>query len=146
MSFENQKLDQEEAQREANMMRAKVGIDPETGEIPTGICEEDADFCRKFGKPTAEDYDRALTAVEEMKKLAIEEPAGEKIEMKLDRIAEQIRWGAELLLTLGFTVPAAKEAEHWERVGHRLTMEQLSSAEEKLRQLKEKAQEFENTN
>ncbi len=63
---------EEKAHEEANMLRAKIGISPESGRV------EGLDL-RQDREPTAEDYDKALEAIEELRQIAEQEPNGVKI-------------------------------------------------------------------
>lgn len=93
------RMNNEEAQQEANMLRAELKVSPETGEIPGGGNEFDKDRGRSFEidqKPTAEDYDNALTAIEELKKLVAEEPSAERVINKLKDLPLKAAAGIEL--------------------------------------------------
>lgn len=67
-------MEEEEAHGEANMLRAHLAVDPETGRMAgplatevEGRSEEDEfDFVER--EPTAEDYDKALQALAELRK------------------------------------------------------------------------------
>ena len=64
------------AHDEANMMRAKLEINPHTGKVPTDEFErmmKDSEYSTGGREPTAEDYDAALVALEELRELGREE-------------------------------------------------------------------------
>ena len=145
MSFEKftpeeNKLSPEDAQQEANMVRAKMGASPETGKIPRNWIEAEDP---KWGKePTAEDYEDALGAVEEMKRLAKEEPSTEKVLKLIGRIAERTRDGTMVLLRALSPMPNGIDSQRFLEK-HESIMDQLEDASNKLNELKNKAKKFE---
>ena len=83
-SPESKQLSEKEAREEAALLRAKLGINPHTGKVPTSEGEramidisEDSNGGGR--ETTAEDYDAALAGLEELRKLATQVPATEKI-------------------------------------------------------------------
>src|SRR4051812_18918513 len=85
-------LDNKDAQEEANMIRAKMGQNPETGKIEgERVKSPDMTWNGEFPelaidrKPTADDYDKALQIIEDMKKLAAEQDPNSKDINKLLR-------------------------------------------------------------
>ena len=127
---QDERLDATEAQEEANMMRVKLNLSPETG---TKL--EDG-----FGKkPTKKDYERAFQAVEEMKRLVEEEPATEIILNKVLRIAENARINAEALLYL----IATRGTAHSNEERHDRIMAGLEDEASRLKKLQEEAEKFE---
>jgi hypothetical protein len=68
-------LSKEEAQKEAGMVRAQMAMNPESGKLES------------WRDATAQDYDQALAALEELKTLAEQEPASRKIFGVLGRLS-----------------------------------------------------------
>jgi len=87
-------------------------------------------------EPTASDYDRALKAVEEIKKLAEEEPQFDKVFLKMFQIGNKYfqnivdvpLW----ILTLGKKPDSTDRADNWHR-------HMFDDAEKALHDLKEEA-------
>jgi hypothetical protein len=76
-SPKNERLNESEAHEEANMLRVQAGVFPKTGRVH-GI-GEDAEtgkiYLENGGRvPSAEDYERALAEIEELKRAAKEDP------------------------------------------------------------------------
>lgn len=113
----------EEAQLEANMMRVKL-----------------KEMLKH--EPTAEDYDQALRAVEEMKELAANEPEFDKIFLKLMQIGnkyfQKVPEGLVWLLRLGNYPKDQIDVEVRE-----FHLHMFDDAVAKLNHLKEKAEKFE---
>jgi hypothetical protein len=168
MSIEGPKrLSQDEAHDEANMLRAKVGVSPETGKIPEAVSPfYERDYVE--GKePSAEDYDNALAALEELKKIAEEEPDTVKILHKLRDLPIKVGSGLDLAFRAigvginslhplaAFTDPDNKPDEgfidamkrRWERTKTAHENENAAGmwhdAENELRALKARAKQFE---
>ena len=136
-------MSEEEAHEEANALRAKIGVSPESGKVEGLDQREDREV-------TAEDYDKALAAVEELKRLTEEEPNAVKI---LNRVSN----AAEMLLRIpGFGVMFLARVSHaligpepggpgerWRR-NEVLTslMTEFDDAESQLRRLKTKGERF----
>ncbi len=127
-------LNKDEAHEEANMMNVKLGVDTYFG----GMREKNG------RKPTAEDYDKALEVVEQMKKMAEEEPLTEKVFSKISRLAVKVGFGiAEV-----FVVMAAPGAAMVTGTATKLeykkedVLKKLEDASTKLRELKAEAEEF----
>jgi hypothetical protein len=79
------RLSEEEAQQEANMMRVKMGVVPETGKLEDERwSEEEQDLVDVGKETTAEDYDRVFEAIEEIKAEASEK-------MTLERFIDKLR-------------------------------------------------------
>ncbi len=78
------------AHDETNMMRAKLEINKHTGKVPTDELErlmKDSEYSTGGREPTAEDYDAALAAVEELRELAVQETPSEKIRDVFGRLS-----------------------------------------------------------
>lgn len=139
MNFENpaaseeNRMDSNEAHEEANLIRAKAGVSPETAKMP----DPEDGFMRKA---TPEDYDEALKVVEEMKQLAEDEPAAEKMMMLIGRVAERTRDGAMVLLRT-FAMPWGGDSKAEKT--HDAIMARLTDASKEISDLKHKADKFE---
>lgn len=136
MSFENptntspseseeQRLDLEHAQEEANMMhRERIDREgyPHAGDKA----------------PTAEDYQQAFEAVEEIRRLAEEEPASEKMLLLIAQKVQEMKTSGRLLLEAMKMVGifgGDREADN----RHEAMMERLKTAGQRLKELKEGA-------
>ena len=130
-----------EAQEEANMLRTKIGIAPETGKKE----DHDQSYVREmFGhdigeEPSPEDYDHALEAVEEMKRLSEEEPKGEKLMNELKRIASKTKITGIVLINLFAIAGGSGSFE----LSHQRRMQELEDASQRLKDLKKEAEKFE---
>ena len=89
-------MNENEAHDEANMLRAKVGVSSETGKIPEAVSPFYEGDYAEGKEPTAEDYDNALAALEELKKIAEEEPSTVKILHKLRDLPMKVGSGLDL--------------------------------------------------
>lgn len=131
MSFENrgaakgsERLEEPEAQLEANMVKMKL-----------------AQMIRH--EPTAADYDRALQAVEEIKRLAEEEPQFDKIALRIAQIGNKyfndVADGLLWIFTLG------RLPDERTRQGREMSLHAFDDAQARLEQLRRQA-ELEQTN
>ncbi|MGC1684863.1 MAG: hypothetical protein WA734_04535 [Candidatus Acidiferrales bacterium] len=125
MSFESfnrpQLLNEAEAREDGDMLRAK---------LKEMVGHE----------PTAEDYDRALQAVEEMKKLAEEEPQFDRIFFKMMRIGNKYFQGmADGLLSLLSMDKRPNESDLENRNWHLHMFEDATSRLQELRISTEKS-------
>ena len=136
-------LSEEAAHEEANMVRAKLGVSPETGKI------EGLDM-REDHEPTAEDYDKALAAVEELKRIAEEEPASLKVMAKVSNAMEMLvripGLGVMFLTRVSHALIGPEPGgpkERWKR-NEVLTdlVKEFDDAESQLRRLKAKGERF----
>lgn len=83
---DSERLLPENAHDEANMMRAETRMNPETGLVHPVAHEWQKDaFTNR--EPTAEDYDNALTALEELKEQALKDQTTMKTLEKIGRLA-----------------------------------------------------------
>jgi len=128
-----QPLNNAEAQEEANMMRAKLEANPER----TGQVMETGE------KITAEDYDKALEVVEEMKRMAEEEPASKKVMYEMARLATKSKYGIRIGLTYLSTLPDAFWATAGLKDERKEALGKLDDAASELRKLKAEAEKFE---
>jgi hypothetical protein len=83
-------LSEEEAQKEANLVRAKMGMNPVWGTIEKGkaYSERDGQMETVNGEPSADDYKKASQAIDELKRLVEEETTAEKVLYALARTAQ----------------------------------------------------------
>jgi len=124
-------LSKDEAHDEANMMNVLLKVDPWFG----GMRE-------KHGKkPTAEDYDKALEVVEQMKKMAEEEPLTEKALAQVARLAVKGGLGtAEVFAAMsGVGIHGPAEIIYQKKLK---VLENLEDASIKFKKLKAEAEEF----
>ena len=159
----DKRLGEGEAHDEANLLRAQLNISPETGKIEKSNWDRDEQLLSfESREVTAADYDNALAAIEEMKKIAEEEPTFERILNKLRDIplkGQSSMIGVELALQSIFTLhiesfprPRTEEFEeafkqHQENVKAEREgeiVERLNSAENKLKTLRIKAEHYKN--
>lgn len=138
MKFEKppqQPLNEEKAHEEANMMRVKLGIDPRFGwKMENG---------RHEGRPTAEDYDKALEVVEEMKSIAEKEPLTKKVLLELARLATKSAFGVYKGFASIASGPwagdtAVREIDRTEEG----VLNEFDDAASELRKLRAEAEEF----
>ncbi len=73
---EEQRLSLEEAQNEANMIRAKAGVSPETGTIPTRLKGGDV---QHEHEPTTAEYEETFQAIQSLKEIVRQDETGEVI-------------------------------------------------------------------
>lgn len=121
---EDTRLGVEEARDLANMQRANIGA----------IDDSDVRFDKDFylQETTAEDYDQALEAIEEIKKLAAEEPATDKVIAILARAKEKARFLAMNAISRGW----------YASIDYEEKMKNLEDAAGRLRTLKEEAKQY----
>lgn len=133
----------EEAHTEANMLRAKIGVSPESGRVQGPDQREDRE-------PTPEDYDKALEAVEDLKRLAAEEPNALKILNRVSNAAELLLripgFGVAFLMRVSHALAGPESGgpkERWKRSAV-LTdaMTEFDDAASQLRRLKAKGERF----
>jgi hypothetical protein len=75
-------LSEGEAHDEANMMRAKMKVNPDTVYVKkSGLSYEDESY------PTPDDYNYALSAIEQLKQAAADEPTYQKVLLQVLRVA-----------------------------------------------------------
>jgi hypothetical protein len=136
-------MSEEEAHEEANMLRARLGVSPESGKVEGPDQREDR-------QPTAEDYDKALAAVEELKRVAEEEPNALKILNRMTNAMEALiripGFGVAFLARLSHALAGSEPGgpkERWKRSAA-LTdaLAEFDDAESQLRRLKAKGERF----
>jgi hypothetical protein len=141
------RLDPEAAHETANMMRATLKTDPETGAmIDDGknpaewIAAEET-----FGpRPNIKDYDDALGAVEKLEALAAKESSAKKIIMFAERITEQAGYGTAKFLRHFLATVASKDPKDRDNgEEHKRIVEGLADAAQKLAELKKAARRYE---
>lgn len=144
------KLNKDDAQDTANMMRAKMGMNPHTGKVEKSFHElgnVDQSFKRRGynieGRaPKAEEYEAAFQAIEEMKRLAEEEPNAEKILSRVAQIYTKYIDGAALAFSFigeeDFSERGIKRQEAY--------LSRFDDAAEKLRKMQKEGQKFEKGN
>jgi hypothetical protein len=138
-------LDEDAAHEEANMLRAQMYVSPETGKIAQSLDS------REDREPTAEDYDKALEAIEELKRIAQEQPESLYL---MQRLNESIRTltglgglGMGYLLRAssalhGLNKPGGVKAA-WERASVITDMGQwFDDTEQELRDLKARGEKL----
>jgi hypothetical protein len=125
-------MSEEEAHEEANMVRAKIGVSPESGKVEL---RGEGPVQREDREPTAEDYDKALAAVEELKRVAEEEPNALKILNRVSNAVETLvripGFGVAFLMRLSHALAVLTEA-----------LAEFDDAESQLRRLKAKGEQF----
>lgn len=152
----------EEAHEGANMIREVMGVSPTDGKFyppavkfinggPRGEVEraiarlgERVSYLSPREMPLATDYDEALNGLEELKKLAEEEPATKKVMMAFARLGENARY----LVALTFGLPPNWEITHGRAYAraeerHYDIIRSFESAAGILKELKRNAIEFE---
>jgi hypothetical protein len=140
-------MSEEEAHEEANMVRAKIGVSPESGKVEL---RGEGPVQREDREPTAEDYDKALAAVEELKRVAEEEPNALKILNRVSNAVETLvripGFGVAFLMRLSHALAGVEPGgpkERWKRSAV-LTeaLAEFDDAESQLRRLKAKGEQF----
>ncbi len=135
-----QPMSNREAQEEANLMRVLMGQDPESGFVKTFLGEDSKKYLER--EPTSLDYDRALKIIERMKLLTENETDFQKF---CYGVAQFVNFHAESFMfslilrsmpvaRIGFTQDFFKD--------HARVLERFKNAEERLKDLKEKAKYF----
>ncbi len=117
-----ERLPKDEAQEEAGMLRAQMGMSPESGKLEHGR------------EATAEDYDRALADLEELRLLAEQESSARKVFAALGRLSiNAAMLGVDLKEYFSPPAPEWHDSRYWG------TDEERAAATEdaKRRQLKD---------
>jgi hypothetical protein len=144
MPVENPRpVSEEEAHDEANMLRTKIGVSPKSGKV------EEPDM-RQDREPTAEDYDRALAAVDELKRIAEEEPNGlkllEKANSAVDSLLKIPTFGVLFLTRVSHSLIGPEPGgpkERWKRnAGITDLIAEFDDAKGQLQTLKAKGTQF----
>ena len=136
-------MGEEEAHEEANMMRSKLRVSPESGKIEGFDPRQDRE-------PTAKDYEEALTAVENLKRMAEEDPDSlatwKKVNDVIDRLIFLPGWGVGYLARLSHALIGPEPGgpkERWKRNAEMTEpMAEVDGIERELRMLKDKAEKF----
>lgn len=142
MNFEEPKMEikkplsKNEAHDEANMMNVKLAEEPDWYNKVKRVNGE-----QKWS-PKAEDYDRALEVVEEVKKMVEEEPLTEKVLTNIARLAVKSSFGvAEVFAAMAGISGVSGPAEMIYQKKIKI-LENLDDASKKLSDLKAKGKEF----
>jgi hypothetical protein len=136
-------IGEEEAHEEANMLRAKIRVSPESGKV-------DGPDLRQDREPTTKDYDDALEAVEKLKRLAREEPDSLKVWNRvndaIDRLILLPGRGLLYLIRVQHALTGPEPGgpkERWKRNAEITEpMAEFDGIERELRMLKAKAKQF----
>ena len=143
MNFEKptEPLNVDEAHEEANMMKvlARANHDQHENILAS---EKPADWNMETKNLTAEDYDKALEVVEEMKKMVEEEPLTEKVIFKLARLSAKSVYGFQKLLTHLSTLPDSFIATGGIIREENETLKKLNDASSELQKLKAEAEKW----
>jgi hypothetical protein len=154
MSIENDRsgrLDENEAHDEANMLKAHIGVSPETGNVRKGE-QADGQALSIERPPTAEDYDDALKALEQLEKdLRDESPLGIKAIIRFNQLMgtlglSALLAGRALDAVMSTAMGEGSLGENWERSAHLSEKEWdriFSDARTRLRRMKAAGKEFE---
>ena len=126
----NERLSKDEAQQEAGMWRAKMEISPRTGKGPEGFA------------PTAEDYDAASAAVDELKELAAQEPVTERVLGILGRLSADAAMIVAFVMAQSYSKNEAKRYESMAGSIDEYRKINFEDATYKLRQLRKKAAQY----
>ena len=143
-------LDEGQAHEEANMLRAQLGISPDTGKIAQKPSLQESLSPRNEADPTGEDYDKALEVLDELRHDLKDESAPFlKGVIRFNQLVGMAGWGA---IIAGRVVQAALDAAmghdykkgwrdsarlskiEWENV--------FSDAESRLQRLRAAGEEF----
>lgn len=136
-------LGEEEAHEEANMMRARLRVSAESGKIEGPDLREDRE-------PTPKDYEDALQAVENMKRMAEEDPDSlktwKKVSDAIDRLIFLPGRGVAYLARVSHALMGPEPGgpkERWKRNAEITeAMAEMGGIEQELRVLKAKAEKF----
>ncbi|MDR3643160.1 MAG: hypothetical protein P4L74_06065 [Candidatus Doudnabacteria bacterium] len=125
-------LPEGEAHDEANMMRANMKLNPDTGYVKNpGLSYEDE------SRPTPEDYNYALNAIEQLKKAAADEPNYQKVLLQISRVVA--RPFQEFFHALDAVSPITTKTFN---EMHERRMHALDDSEKRLRAMRESGQNF----
>jgi hypothetical protein len=128
------RMSMEDAQEEANMLRARLHLNPNDGFMLWGQ-----------GNPTPEDYAKASLQVEEVIANAEKESSSTEFLLKAMRFVELLGYGfSKAIGSLDASSPGYKYSEeHMERE-HQRMIQKLKSAKDRLADLKNRAEEYKN--
>ncbi len=131
-------LSEEEAREKANMIRAKMSMSPETGKIPRRKPlpgDYEIRLRRREKEATAEDYEIALKMLDELEKMAEENPGLVKKLLEYTEISlASLVWTFTALLTM----EPKKVLKIWNE--HRISI--FNDARSELERLKKASEEF----
>jgi hypothetical protein len=141
------RMTEDKAHGEANMMRAKLEVNPSSGAIrdkkrePRTYGEAmEADLHGGLEREvTKDDYDRALQAIGEIKASAVEQPQSEKTILKIKRFMENF---GHVLDTATDSVVLNARGLAKTRVHHENTMAELLDAEQRLKIMQKSGEKF----
>ena len=126
-------MDEDDAHDEANMIKAKLRVNPETGKIesPNGSYGWDKH------SPTFEDYNHALATIERLKQAAKDEPTYKKVAAQILRVAA--RPVQEIFHSLDIASIASAGPKTGERIKisnwHKERLQAFEDAEKRLRDM-----------
>ncbi|MDO8574567.1 MAG: hypothetical protein Q7R86_02980 [bacterium] len=102
------RLNEGEAHDEANMLRAKMDVNPYLGTVKKEASNYYGYKWKAEVEPTAEDYDKALEAIQELKEAAEKEPGVMKVLYQLGRIVNKSKLATAVVMdSIGGAVGAA---------------------------------------
>lgn len=100
-------LSEDDAHDEANMVRARLGVSPETGKLPADRTHTEEH------EPTAEDYDNALKSLEDLRMVILKNPYSVSV---FDQIVSMPFLGAAFLARLAKAMAGKPDeiAKRWQ--------------------------------
>ena len=138
----NSPLSPEAAREEADMLRATLNVSPETGKIHEPAFDRELRLFYELKRaPTAEDYDAALQAVEELVELAKNEPTSEKLFNAFARLSGKTVYGVTSVMNV-LAGPISDSRQTFIDKDHGIWMAQFEDASSKLKTLRDKAREY----
>lgn len=127
-------MGEDEAHDTANMMSAKAGINPHTGEIPTR---------EGWREPTSQDYQKALDALEALKWAVADEPTYEKV---ANKVLRGLNNTVHVLLAAALEVPAVltmdTKFQTFIRNNFKEGIQKFEDAEKKLKNMEKEGRKF----
>ena|SRR2546427_12154744 len=146
----SERLNENEAHDEANMLRAHIGVSPETAKVRKSK-QHDEQLLSLEQQPTAEDYDNALKALDQLQKdLRDESPATMKAIIRFNQLVgtlglSALLAGRALDAVISTAMSEGSLKENWGRTAH-LSENELdrifSDAESRLRKMKAAVRAF----
>ena len=148
----DKRLNANEAQDEANMLRADIGVNPYYKHMKKDRVENTYDYIMRLRgyelerEPTAKDYEAASAALDELRELAEKETDTEKVFAQLGRIMAHSGKGVGLFLIAFGSVVMPFGDKRFERQAnkeeHKSLMERFSDASYELKQLQKSGQKW----